>query len=75
MYDSDVPTGDVFRRSLRVVLKRLADDVIFLFDDLDPEERGGWLVECLDDDEIKNPTRKYAADPGAKQNQRDLDSF
>ncbi len=71
----DEATGDVFRRSLRVVLKRLTDEVVFPFDDLDPDERGGWLVQCLNDGEIKNPTRKYAADSGAKQDQRDLDSF
>lgn len=71
----DAETGDVFRRSLRVVLERLADEVVFPFDHLDPDRRGGWLVACLDDGEIKNPKNRYAVDTATDPDQRDLGSF
>jgi len=69
----DESTGDVFRRSLRVVLERLADLVIFPFDHVD--QRGGWLVACLEDGEIKSPKKKYGVDRGSDPEQRDLSSF
>jgi hypothetical protein len=71
----DAETGDVFRRSLRVVLERLADEVIFPFDHLDLDRRGGWFVACLEDGEIKNPKKKYGVDRGANSEQRGFDSF
>ncbi len=71
----DSETGDVFRRSLRVVLKRLADEVVFPYDDLAENRRGGWLVACLGEAEIKNPKKKYRVDRRANSDQRDLDSF
>jgi hypothetical protein len=71
----DEPTGDVFHRSLRVVLERLADQVIFPFDHIDADRRGGWLVACLEDGEIKNPKKKFSVDRGSDPEQRDLSSL
>jgi hypothetical protein len=58
----DESTDDVFRRSLRVLLERLADQVSFPFDHVDTDRRGGWLVACLVDGEIKNPKKKFNVD-------------
>lgn len=71
----DHETGDPFRRSLRVVLERMSGEVVFPFDELEADERGPWLVECLDAGEVASPGQSYSGNDGVDAEQRGLDSF
>lgn len=71
----DHETADPFRRSLRVVLDRLSADVVFPYDDLDAGERGAWLIECMEKDELLPTGRHYSGNEGVDEDQRGLDSF
>lgn len=71
----DQETGDPFRRTIRTMLDRLADEVIYPFDHLEQDEHGPWFMECIEAGEIKSPHQRYEARRGMDQSQRDLDSF
>jgi len=61
----DLSTGDPYRRSLRIVCRRLTDEVVFPYDGLDADDRAGWLQACLNDGEIREPKAIYAYDEGS----------
>jgi len=62
-------------RRLRILLDRLSAEVVYPYDNLDDDERGTWLVECLDADEVLNPRQNYSGNDGVDSVQRGLDSF
>jgi len=74
----DRETGDMFRRTLRVVTDRLTDgDTNYPFDQLeDVGQRGEWIERCLESEEIVDPSEvRGGGVRGVTDRQQDLDSF
>ncbi|NUC75024.1 hypothetical protein HTZ84_22425 [Haloterrigena sp. SYSU A558-1] len=70
-------TGDLFRRSMKIVLDRLDCTLRYPYQHLDGNgQRAAWLTECLESEEIVSP-RSFRASgvKGIGQGQMNLDSF
>ena len=73
----DEETGDLFRRTTRVVLDRLDCAIRYPYEHIDGNgKRAAWLTECLDAEEIVPPKSvRTSGVRGVGQGQTNLDSF